>query len=138
MSTCSSGLSERFSRSETCYFNNNNINPYLLLITLIIYTSLAGTEVRFTGIKFIVNVIHHHIWSLFFFFNSSYRSWTWHTFPLITKLTHVTADSKWFILSQFCKDFYNIWLDITSTCQFVPLHLVWNVFYSLHRNLPSE
>lgn len=139
MPTCSSALSESFSRSERCYFSKNNINPYLLILTVfIISTSLAGTEVRFTGTRFIVNVIHHHTWSLVFFCNSSFTCWTWLAFPLITKWTQVIADSQRFVFPQFCKDFYNVWLDITSACQFVPVHLVRNVFYSPHTNPPSE
>lgn len=109
-----------------------NINLYLLIIkVLIISTSLAGTEVRFTRIKFMFmsSTIIPEVWV---FFNSSYTCWTWYTFPLITKLTQVIADSQWIVFPPFCKDFYNFWIYITSTCRFVPVHLVWNVFYSPH------
>lgn len=108
-----------------------NINLYLLIIkVLIISTSLAGTEVRFAGIKFLFLFPTITPETLaFFFFNSSYTCWTRCIFPLLTKLTQVIAGSQWIVFPQFCTYFYN-WIYITSAGQFVPIHLVWNVFYS--------
>lgn len=143
MSTCSSALSESFSRSERCYFSKNNINPYLLIITvLIISTSFVGTEVKLTGTKFIVNVIYHHTWSLFFFFNSSYTCWTWYTFTLIKKKPD-TGDS-WLtvihistILRRFLRRlaWYHLSLSVCS-CSLSPKHLLQSSYKSSIRMAP--
>jgi len=67
------------------HFSKTNINPYLLIIrVLIISASFAGTEVKFTGIMFIVNVIYHHTWSVLLFKFKLY----------LLETVHISADNQ--------------------------------------------